>query len=148
MHVRVSVGLLVFLVAGSHFFAGLTSAQSSPLTYPNQPIRLIVGFPPGGPTDAAARIIVQPVAQQLGQSIIIDNRPGADGAIAGEITAKAAPDGYTLILATTSTMSAVQPCARIHRTTRYGTSRRSRMSAATRGSCSFTRRCRYAPCRS
>lgn len=90
-------------MAGSHFCAGLTAAQN----YPTRPIRLIVGFSPGGPIDAVARIIVQPVAQQLGQSIIIDNRPGADGAIAGEIAAKAAPDGHTLILATSSTMSAV-----------------------------------------
>ena len=103
MRVRVKVGFAFLFLAGSILCVGLTVAQS----YPVRPIRLIVGFPPGGSTDAAARIIVQPVAQQLGQSIIIDNRPGADGAIAGEITAKAAPDGYTLILATTSTMSAV-----------------------------------------
>jgi tripartite-type tricarboxylate transporter receptor subunit TctC len=106
MRVRIEVGLVFLLMAGSLFY-GVTAAQSYPLTYPTRPVRLIVGFPPGGPTDAAARIIVQPVAQQLGQSIIIDNRPGADGAIAGEITVKAAPDGYTLFLATTSTMSAV-----------------------------------------
>ena len=108
---RVKVSFTFLILAGSIFFTGLTAAQNaskgSGQSYPNRPIRLIVGFPPGGPADAVARIIVQPVAQQLGQSIVIDNRPGADGAIAGEMTVKAAPDGYTLFLATTSTMSAV-----------------------------------------
>ena len=103
MYERVKVGLAFLLLMVSILCTGLTAAQS----YPVRPIRMIVGFPPGGQADAVARMISQPVAQQLGQSIVIDNRPGADGAIAGEIAAKAAPDGYTLFLATTSTMSAV-----------------------------------------
>jgi tripartite-type tricarboxylate transporter receptor subunit TctC len=71
-----------------------------------------VAFPPGGLADLVARIIVQPVAQQFGQSIIIDHRPGALGAIAGDIVAKAAPDGYTLLFATSSAMSAVPTLTR------------------------------------
>ena len=74
--------------------------------YPSKPIRMVVAFPPGGLADVVARIIFQPVTQQLGHNIIIDNRPGALGAIAGDIVARAAPDGYTLLFTTSSTMSA------------------------------------------
>lgn len=103
MRVRIQVGLALLLVAGSFCHAGLTAAQS----YPVRPIRLILPFPAGGVTDIVARIIAQPVAQQLGQSIIIDNRPGADGIIGADIVMKAAPDGYTLFFATTTSMSSV-----------------------------------------
>ncbi len=68
---------------------------------------MIVAFPPGGLSDVVARIILQPVSQRLGQNVILDNRPGAVGAIAGEITARAAPDGHTLFFATSGAMSAV-----------------------------------------
>ena len=81
-------------------------------TYPIKPIRVVVPFSPGGLADVVARVIVQPVAQQLGQSIVIDHRPGALGAIAGDITAKAAPDGYTLMFATSSALSAVPTLSR------------------------------------
>lgn len=103
MRVRVKVALAFLLMAGSSFGTGLTIAQG----YPVRPIRLIVPFPAGGVTDIVARIIAQPVAQQLGQSIIIDNRPGADGMIGADIVMKAAPDGYTLFFATTTSMSSV-----------------------------------------
>ena len=111
MRVYVKVGLALLFVAGGIFCAGLTAAHSYPLSYPLsypvKPIRLIVPFLPGGLADIVARIIAQPAAQQLGQSIIVDNRPGADGAIAGSITVKAVPDGYTLFYATGTAMSAV-----------------------------------------
>ncbi len=70
--------------------------------YPNQPIRLIVPWPPGGGVDTSARIIAQPLSERLGQSIVIDNRPGAGGNIGTEIAAKAKPDGYTLVMASSS----------------------------------------------
>jgi len=68
--------------------------------YPAKPIRLIVGFPPGGATDLVARLLAPRLAESFGQQIIVDNRPGANGAIATELTAKAPPDGYTVHLGT------------------------------------------------
>ena len=64
--------------------------------YPNRPIRIVVPYPAGGATDQMARIIQQPLAEMLGQPIIIDNKAGAGGAIGTDAVAKAAPDGYTL----------------------------------------------------
>ena len=66
-------------------------------SWPNKPIRMLVGFPPGGPTDVVARIVSDKFSGQIGQRIIIDNRPGAAGNIAVEILTKATPDGHTLL---------------------------------------------------
>jgi tripartite-type tricarboxylate transporter receptor subunit TctC len=82
-------GCVVGLVA-----AGPAWAQS----YPVRPIRLILPFPPGGPTDITGRAIAQKLGEQLGQSVIPDNRPGAAGNIGLELAAKAPPDGYTIVL--------------------------------------------------
>lgn len=68
-------------------------------TYPTRPIRVMVGFAAGGPVDQGARQISPILQRELGQSLVIDNRPGANGAIAGEVLAKATPDGYTLLFA-------------------------------------------------
>lgn len=73
--------------------------------YPNKPIRLIVPFPAGGATDLFARTLGQKMGEKLGTQLIIDNKPGAGGAIGSDQAAKAAPDGYTVLLATTSTHS-------------------------------------------
>jgi tripartite-type tricarboxylate transporter receptor subunit TctC len=81
--------------------AGGVAAQS----YPAKPIRLVVPFPAGGATDVLARAITISAAKQLGQSVVIDNRPGAGGTIGSDAVAKSDPDGYTLLMATGSTHS-------------------------------------------
>src|SRR5687768_5152603 len=80
--------------------AGLAGAQ---MGYPSKPIRLMVPFPPGGSTDIVARIVAQKLGAQLGQSLVIENRGGAGGTLGTAQVAKAAPDGYSLVVGTTST---------------------------------------------
>ena len=71
-------------------------------TYPSRPVRLIVGFTPGGPTDIAARLIGQWLSERLGQPFVIENRPGAGSNIATEAVVNSQPDGYTLLMVSTS----------------------------------------------
>src|SRR5205807_6042353 len=82
-------------------------ASSAHAAYPDRPITLVVPFAPGGPTDIIARIISTAFQRSLGQSVIVENRPGAAGNIGMTLAARAAPDGYTLLLA--STAIAVNP---------------------------------------
>jgi len=89
------------LAAGSLTCSTAWSAN----TYPDHPIRLMLPFPPGGPSDILARMFSQKLGEALGQQIVIDNRGGAAGAIACEIAKGATPDGYTLLQATVGTMS-------------------------------------------
>jgi tripartite-type tricarboxylate transporter receptor subunit TctC len=86
--------LAILLAAGA-----LVAPQLQAQGYPNKPIRIVLQFPTGGATDAAARLLGQALTQAMGQPVLVENRPGADGAIAGEFVAKSAPDGYTLFLA-------------------------------------------------
>ncbi|SFM87059.1 tripartite tricarboxylate transporter substrate binding protein [Variovorax sp. OV329] len=79
------------------------SGASFAQAYPNKPIRLIVPFPAGGATDLFARTLTQKMGEKLGTTLVVDNKPGAGGAIGSDLAAKAVPDGYTLLLATTST---------------------------------------------
>jgi tripartite-type tricarboxylate transporter receptor subunit TctC len=81
------------------------SAASLAQGYPNKPIRLIVPFPAAGATDLFARTLGQKMGEKLGTTLVVDNKPGAGGAIGSDQAAKAAPDGYTILLATTSTHS-------------------------------------------
>ncbi len=78
----------------------------SPLTWaqnwPTKPIRMVIAFPPGGPTDIVSRVIAQQLSQQLGQSVVVDNKPGAGGNIAAELVAKAPPDGHTVFYNTSA----------------------------------------------
>ena len=77
--------------------------QAQPTDYPSKPIRLVVPFPPGGGADNLARTVVPKAAQLLGQSIFIDNKPGAGGNVGAEIVAHSTPDGYTLLYGTNGT---------------------------------------------
>ena len=80
---------------------GLLFATAGALaqSYPTKPIRMLVGFPPGGGTDIVGRIVAQKLGEALGQQIIVDNRGGASGQLAAELVSKAAPDGYTIMMA-------------------------------------------------
>lgn len=79
------------------------NVQAQP--YPSKPIKLIVGFAPGGAADYVARTISSPLSQALGQSIIIENKPGSGSSLAAELVSKSKPDGYTLLIASPSSIS-------------------------------------------
>ena len=92
-------GACVALIAATGFMSAIAQAQG----YPTHAIRLIVPFPPGGATDIIARAVAQRWTETLGQSVVVENRPGAGGNIGSDIVAKATPDGYTLLMGTVGT---------------------------------------------
>ena len=88
-----------FLLPPSAFLLCCASALAAGAQYPDRPVRMIVGFPPGGAADILGRMAAQQLAEALGHQVVVDNRGGAGGLLATEIAAKAHPDGYTLLFA-------------------------------------------------
>ena len=92
------------LIAGAALVLSCAGAMAqTPDKYPDKPVRLVVPFPPGGPTDLIARVVAVGMAADLGQQIIIDNKGGAGGNVGTDLVAKAKPDGYTLLFGTAAT---------------------------------------------
>src|SRR5215203_2848622 len=79
-----------------------SQAQSYPTNYPNKPITLVVGFAPGGATDSLSRVVAEKLSTRLGQTVLVENKPGANTIIATTFVRQAPPDGYTLYMVTTS----------------------------------------------
>lgn len=98
--ITLALMILALALAAPPMIAQPAAAQ----TYPNKPIRMVVANPPGGATDMIVRTLGQPLGQRLGQNIVIDNRPGANGNLSMEVTSKAPADGYTLLYANNSTL--------------------------------------------
>jgi len=90
-----AVALAAALCAG---LAGAQTAQRDDVDFPKQPVRLIVAFPAGAGADLTARVVAQKIGESMGQPVVVENRPGANGSVAAAAVAKAAPDGYTLLL--------------------------------------------------
>lgn len=88
-----------WFVVGGVLGAAVSAQAQSPASYPDRPIRLVVAFPPGGATDTLARQITQELGEALGQSVVIENKPGGGGYIAWNYVAGSDPDGYTLLMA-------------------------------------------------
>jgi tripartite-type tricarboxylate transporter receptor subunit TctC len=94
----IGVGMLAVLAAGH------AQAQPQADVFPNRPVKLIVPFPPGGPTDLMARVFGQKLSERWGQPVVIENRAGGNSAIGAQQTAKSSPDGYTLLVAMDTTL--------------------------------------------
>jgi tripartite-type tricarboxylate transporter receptor subunit TctC len=96
-------GLATLMLSGA--LAALAAAPAYAQTFPSRPIHLVVGFPPGGPTDIVGRLIAEELGKQLNQTVLVENRGGAGGIIGAGIVAKAKPDGYTLLVSVESSQT-------------------------------------------
>ncbi|MEP6964168.1 MAG: tripartite tricarboxylate transporter substrate binding protein [Polaromonas sp.] len=92
-------------LVGASLAVAVGAASAQPQKWPAKPIRLVVPYPPGGSSDIIARAIAQPLSEALGQSIIVDNKAGANGNLGADYVAKSAPDGYTLLLCDTGALA-------------------------------------------
>ena len=101
MRIRALFATLVSLAA---LTSACPAAQDDAASYPNRPIHIVVPFPAGGPSDLVSRVIGQKLSETLGQPVVIDNRPGGNTIIGAQAVARAAPDGYTLLMAIDSTL--------------------------------------------
>src|SRR6266576_2057325 len=95
--------VLLFAVAALGMIFDFADVAAQP--YPNRPIKVIVPFPAGGPPDTLARLVGNDISARLGQTVVIDNRPGAGATIGTRVVANAEPDGYTLLFASTTSLS-------------------------------------------
>ncbi|MGH8515671.1 MAG: Bug family tripartite tricarboxylate transporter substrate binding protein, partial [Gammaproteobacteria bacterium] len=95
--IRFAVGLALAIVS--------CAAAAQATQYPSRPVRLLVGFAPGGATDIIARQLAPGLTESLGQSVVVENRPGASSQIAGDLVAKSAPDGHVLLMTTQTLMT-------------------------------------------
>src|SRR2546430_17050959 len=120
MTVARSIIMIGAMIVIRHFLATLIAVATLALPalwgaqaqdYPNRPVRLVVAFTPGGTTDFVARLLCEPLRSWLGQNFVVDNRPGAHGAIGAEYVAKSDPDGYTLFFTTVGAV-AINPALR------------------------------------
>ncbi len=106
MNRRARLATLIWLTALPPASAAAQVADTDKArTYPNRPIHIVVPFPAGGPSDLVSRLIGQKMSEDWGQPVIIDNRPGASTVIGAQVVARAAPDGYTLLMAIDSTLT-------------------------------------------
>jgi hypothetical protein len=95
---RALPGVAAVAFAALAFHAPQAAAQA----YPDKPVKIVVGFPPGGTNDILARLVAEKLQEKLKQSFIVENKPGAASAIGNDLVAKAAPDGYTLLVSSSS----------------------------------------------
>ncbi|MCM5571759.1 tripartite tricarboxylate transporter substrate binding protein [Burkholderiaceae bacterium FT117] len=100
---RLAIARRALLVVAASLAATMAMPAAAEADYPNRPIRLVIPFAPGGETDIFARAISGRLGEVLGQSVVVENRPGATGIVASELVARSAPDGYTLIFGTAAT---------------------------------------------